>query len=188
MALNNDELISDHVVNVDLNSVDDVPPSPVNNILRVCTYNMHGFNQGSEMLNHLCLNVHPDIIFIQEQWQSPDNLYKILSFSSGYVGFGISAFESKINTGILYGRPFGGVCILINKKYSNVIRSVICNERYVIIMIGTFAFVNVYLPCRSNLNLNDHFNSVNNIIDEINSHLGTLAPELIMFGGDLNTD
>jgi len=178
MALSNDDSTNDHVFNT--NSMD--------NIFRVCTYNMHGFNQGSEMLNYLCCNVHPDIIFIQEHWQSPDNLPKLLGFSSDFIGFGISAFESKLGAGILYGRPYGGVCILAHKKYSKLFKTVICCERYVIVIIGSIAFVNVYFPCKSNLKSNEHLDIIHNLIDEINSHLSAHAHELVIFGGDLNTD
>jgi len=37
------------------------------NTLDVVTYNLHGLNQGRPLLNHLCDNLLPDVIFIQEQ-------------------------------------------------------------------------------------------------------------------------
>ena len=136
----------------------------------------------------VCCNVHPDIIFIQEHWKSPVNLPKFLAFSSDFIGFGISAFESKLGAGILYGRPYGGVRILALKKYSKLFKTVICCERNVIVILGSVAFVNVYFPCESNIESNEHLEIIHNLIDGINSHLSAHAHELVIFGGVLNTD
>ena len=64
----------------------------------------------------------------------------------------------------------------------------ICEERYTIVVLDSIAFVNVYLPCESNVNSNNYLDVANNMIDEISAHLITLAPDYILFGGDLNTD
>ena len=166
----------------------------INNInnyhkFQTCTFNMHGINQGATMLNYLCTSVNPSVIFIQEHWQAPDNMHKILSFSPDYIGFGISAIESKVSSGILYGRPYGGVAILVHNSYAKVVKNVLCTKRYVILMIGSLACVNVYFPTKSNVIKSEQLlDSVNNIIDEVTSHLSALAPEYILFGGDLNTN
>ena len=121
----------------------------LNNNFQVCTYNLHGINQGSILLNYICTNLLPDVIFIQEHWQAPDNLHKIISFSPSYTGFGISAMEFNVQSGVLHGRPWGGCCTLVHSKYIKLINNVVCSERFVIIMIGSIAFVNLYLPSKS---------------------------------------
>ena len=78
--------------------------------------------------------------------------------------------------------------ILIHSKFSKLIKHVICNERYAIVVLDSIAFVNVYLPCKSNVKSNNHLDVANNMIDEISAHLITLAPDYILFGGDFNTD
>ena len=78
---------------------------------------MHGFNQGQILLNDLCLNEKYDVLFIQEHWLTPDKLNQILSFSDKYTGFGVSSMEDKIKSGVLYGRPYGGVSVLIHNKF-----------------------------------------------------------------------
>ena len=105
------------------------------------------------MLHHLCTETHSDIILIQEHWLTPDKLNQIFGFSDNYIEFGISAMEDKVASGIFYGRPHGGVAVLVNNKYSKLIHNVICKERYVIIMIESVAFVNVYFPCKSGIDI-----------------------------------
>ena len=58
----------------------------------------------------------------------------------------------------------------------------------VIVIIGNVAFDDVYFPCKSHLKSNEHLDIIHNLIDEINSHLCAHAHELVIFGGDLNTD
>jgi len=68
----------------------------------VISYNMHGFNQGSNLLSSLCDAAEkPDVIFLQEHWLTPANLPKLVNFSSNYTLFGISAMESALCHGIL---------------------------------------------------------------------------------------
>ena len=81
--------------------------------IKVLTYNMHGFNQGQVLLNDICMQNKYDILFIQEHWLSPAVLSKILNFSENYIGFGISAMEAAVSSGMLRGRPFGGTAILV---------------------------------------------------------------------------
>ena len=73
-------------------------------VMHIASYNLHGLNQGAQTLQHLCAVVNSDVIMVQEHWQSTDKLNKILRFSNDYTGFGICAFEDKINSGILHGR------------------------------------------------------------------------------------
>lgn len=84
--------------------------------LSMLTYNLHGFNQGESFLIDACASLQYDIIFMQEHWLGTDNMYKLSSISKDYVVFGESAMIKKTSSGILYGRPFGGVATLVKKK------------------------------------------------------------------------
>ena len=74
------------------------------------------------MLDYLCTTADCDVIFTQESWFSSDNMYKILSFSPEYTGFGISAMDKQVNSGVFYGRPYGDVAILVNNKYIKLVK------------------------------------------------------------------
>ena len=82
--------------------------------LNLVCYNMHGFKNGINALNDLCLKA--DIISVEEHWLAPFDLRKIVNFSDEFQGFGWSAMSDKISSGFLTGRPFGGLGILIRKS------------------------------------------------------------------------
>ena len=78
---------------------------------------MHGFNQGCPTINELINIVDPDIILCQEHWLTPANLGKFGNHYPNYITFGSSAMCNHIESGIIRGRPFGGLMTLI-KKYA----------------------------------------------------------------------
>ena len=64
--------------------------------VKVLSYNMHGLNQGRSLLSDLCSKEDAQVIFVQEHWQTPANMFKILNFSSKYVGYGVSAMDTVV--------------------------------------------------------------------------------------------
>ena len=84
--------------------------SDLNNFkLRLCTYNMHGYNNGLSMVKQLCQNF--DIILLQEHWLSKATLYKLDCIDSNFSAFGLSSMELKLAEGFLAGRPFEGTAV-----------------------------------------------------------------------------
>jgi hypothetical protein len=57
-------------------------------ILRIVSYNMHGFNQGSVYLKDLSENA--DVIFVQEHWLYPNNLHCLSDLCPDFVCFSYS--------------------------------------------------------------------------------------------------
>jgi len=53
----------------------------------------------------------------------------------------------RIQSGPLYGRPYGGVITLVKKSLRNITETIHCDERYNVIKIANCLFINVYLPC-----------------------------------------
>lgn len=149
---------------------------------------MHGFNQGRSVLDSFCLGEQYDVLFIQEHWLTPDKMNKILSFSDNYTGFGISAMEDKVKSGIFQGRPFSGTSVLINNKLIKFVKNVICRDRFVIFCLNDIAFVNMYLPCKSNTKTDEYLNVLIDTLDQISGHLTSISPKFIIAGGDVNTD
>jgi exonuclease III len=60
----------------------------------VVSYNLHGYNQGSHGVKELIAKIAPSVILIQEHWHTPDNLYKLNSFSEDYFVFASSAMNA----------------------------------------------------------------------------------------------
>lgn len=137
--------------------------------MKLVSYNMHGFNQGKSLLEDLCCNY--DIIFCQEHWLSPDFLFKLSDVATDFVCFSNSAMTDCVNNGILRGRPFGGLAVLVRNKFADKAKLVCTDSRYMAVTRGNMLFVNVYLPNNDNSEeyrstLIDIFCAISEIIDQ----------------------
>jgi len=54
---------------------------------------------------------------------------------------------NSVQSGILYGRPYGGVITLISRNLRKVKETLCCSDRFTIIRIADYLIINVYLPC-----------------------------------------
>jgi len=54
---------------------------------------------------------------------------------------------NRVQSGILFGRPYGGVMSLIRNKLHTITETVCCSERYTVIKVANYLIVNVYFPC-----------------------------------------
>jgi len=95
---------------------------------KAVSYNMHGKNQGIPTFEFITVSMEPDVIFLQEHWQTLSTLDSILNFSLSYQGFGISAMATVIGKSILRGRPFAGTAILVNNEFRNIINVLLISE------------------------------------------------------------
>ena len=82
--------------------------------LTCISYNRHGYNQGCHTVRDLVLDRKPDIFILQEHFLTPNNLCKFEENFPTYICAGSSAMNSCVESGVLRGRPFGGVMILVN--------------------------------------------------------------------------
>ena len=117
------------------------------NKLRVVSFNMHGFYQGSPVIRDMIASHKPDVFLLQEHWLTPANVCKFDTFADNYFSFGCSAMAKHIETGMLRGRPFGGVIALINNDWRSYTETVHCDDRYCVIRVANYILVNVYMPC-----------------------------------------
>ena len=109
--------------------------------LSLISFNMHGFYQGLPVLQDLVENSNnykPDIILIQEHWLTPSSLHKFDDFFVHYFSFGSSAMVNSVQSGILYGRPYGGVITLISRNLRKVTETLYCSDRFTIIRIADY--------------------------------------------------
>jgi exonuclease III len=114
--------------------------------LKIVSFNMHGFNQGQPTISQLIIDIRPDILLLQEHWLTRANLTQFDRFSD-YFTFGSSAMTSVVESGILRGRPFGGVITMVRNDLRNVTETIYCCERCNIIRVGDIIIVNIYFPC-----------------------------------------
>ena len=154
--------------------------------LAILTYNMHGYNQGSTLLQEICKSRKYDVIFIQEHWLTPPNMTKIININDNYVGFGISAMETAVSQGLLRGRPWGGVSVLVKSDLAPVCKNISVFERVVSITICDVLFINAYLPCEDGSI--DALNLLHEILANMSNIIETSIAERMVFGGDLNVN
>jgi len=84
--------------------------------LCIVSFNMHGFQQGLPVVTELLNDKQVDILAVQEHWLTPANLCKFNTVSADYFTFGSSAMSKCVESGMLVGRPFGGVMFLIRNE------------------------------------------------------------------------
>ena len=117
-------------------------------VVRVCSYNMHGFTNGLPLAKELC-NDH-DVILLQEHWLLQDNLHKISSISSEFQAYSLSSMNEKIARGILVGRPFGGVAVLWRKSLACLVKVIHADEgdgKLITISIGKGGAPELIITC-----------------------------------------
>ena len=87
----------------------------------IVSYNMHGFNQGIELIKDIvCDSNSPVIILIQEHWLTPANMYRFEQDITSHFALGKSAMSHCVAQGPLVGRPYGGALILIKNELRGV--------------------------------------------------------------------
>lgn len=152
--------------------------------LTIVSFNMHGFNQGSITVDDLIIDFKPSIILLQEHWLTPANLNKFDKYHN-YFTFGCSAMDKVIESGMLKGRPFGGVLMMINSDLRSISKTIYCSERFCIVKISDSIFINVYLPCKGTIN---RLGIIEDLFAEIWAWRERYASCECFIAGDLNVD
>ncbi len=155
------------------------------NNINILSYNMHGYNQGRIALRDMISSLSPDILLLQEHWLTPCNLDRFQNEFPCYMSFGTSAMGTAVATGVLRGRPFGGVMILAKHSLNYFINTLCAIERLVVIKIGNIIICNVYLPCAGTINREAIMEEVCGEIDEWLDRYSQCA---YIIGGDFNMD
>jgi exonuclease III len=89
--------------------------------LSIVSFNMHGFNQGFPTIRDLCLSNDVDLLLLQEHWLTPANFSKLEQHFPNYFCFGSSAMAKCVESGLLTGRPYGGVAIVLKMNFKNFV-------------------------------------------------------------------
>jgi len=150
----------------------------------VISYNLHGFNQGKHLLNHYCTRGTDDILFIQEHWLSPDSLNNIDSVCPGYYAFSVSSLESSVSSGLLRGRPYGGLATLVKNNYRSSCKLIRKHERFIAILFYDLLLINVYFPSPSRMDCKEETIELIAQIEEL--MIDTPDVSDVIIGGDFN--
>jgi len=115
--------------------------------LNIVSFNMHGFNQGCVAIDELISSNSPDIFLVQEHCLTPANLHKFEERFSDYFAFGSTAMANQVESGMLRGRPYGGLMNLIKNDLHNLMQTIHSEERLTVVKVANYLLLNVYLPC-----------------------------------------
>jgi len=153
--------------------------------LSVVSFNLHGFYQGAPTIDLLTDEHAIDVFMLQEHWLTPTNLCLFEKHFDSYFAFGSSALVSCLESGMLRGRPFGGVMTLINKKLRKNTVTVHCEERFVIIKVFNCLLINVYCPCSGTADRSLIYES---LLSDIMTWRNRFSDCDCVIAGDFNSD
>jgi len=145
--------------------------------LQTVSFNLRGLRSGIAMLHELCDSY--SVIGVQEHWLRPDELDKLSVINCDFHSAAVSGMKNSVSSGLLTGRPFGGVGFLWHRSLSGCIEVVNrdpegrCCALVLKLMNRTILFINVYLPCfdgSANYKSEMHFYGgyIANILESVN--------------------
>lgn len=91
----------------------------------------------------------------------------------------------KVETGMLRGRPFDGVVILVKSSLRNETSTIYCSGRYVIVKVRNCLFVNIYLPCSGTA---DRQLVCDDLLSDIGDWLSRYHNCSVVMAGDFNVN
>jgi hypothetical protein len=153
--------------------------------LKISSFNMHGFNQGRQVVEDQIKSDRPDIFLFQEHWLTPTNLIKFDKCFKNYFTFGSSAMADIVGAGILRGRPFGGVISMIHNDLRKLTETISCSDRMSIIKVCNQIIINIYMPCVGTV---DRVTICDDIIAELWSWKQQFPMCECIIAGDFNTN
>ena len=86
--------------------------------VKVASFNLHGLNNGKDMLYQLCCDEEVLVIAIQEHWLTNDKLCLLNTVHPDFNAFAVSGMTKRLASEIYRGRRFGGVGFFIQKANS----------------------------------------------------------------------
>jgi exonuclease III len=90
-----------------------------------------------------------------------------------------------VDSGMFVGRPFGGVIAMISNSLRNFTRTIYCSDRCIIVKVGNYIIVSVYLPCSGTP---DRLLLCQDIFNEFSTRWENYVNHEYVIAGDFNTD
>lgn len=125
-----------------------------NELYNFVSFNCKNVKRSVDDVRQLCRTSH--IIALQEHWLLPHDIHFLSCIDDDFAYTGVSPMDTS--TGMISGRPWGGVALLWNKKIFNNVTIVQCDNNRVCgikVVIGQRSFLvfSVYMPTDSSVNL-----------------------------------
>ena len=159
--------------------------------ITVASHNLHLFKK-SAAYHKSCLKNYGGIWFGQELWLSEKQLPKLQELEAQFVAR--SGMENAVSSGILSGRPFGGVSIAWSPDLDHSITPIsdFRHKRAVGIEFkaedGNYLLLNVYMPFFDSANRTECMIDTIDTLAMIETILEQFADYFVIIGGDMNTE
>ena len=156
--------------------------------LRICSYNVCGFNTVKSVYINKLLETH-DILLLQEHWLYDSQSHLLHDHIPGVSYYSVSGMtESRV----VSGRRYGGCAVLWKTSLSCTVEPVnIDNKRICAIKLmcngKSILLCSIYMPCDTTYD-DDNMQSYISVFNDIlHNHVCNKVDHIII-GGDLNTD
>ena len=131
-----------------------------------------------------------DIIFVKEHWLQSSQLHMFNSIDQHFVFYGKSSMDTRIASGMIRGRPFGGVGVLLRQDLGSLVTFYDCDAagRVVVIKLENnsvnILVFGVFLPYDDHND--DYLNSLRQIFGYIESFIDMHPGYKYILLGDFN--
>jgi hypothetical protein len=92
--------------------------------------------------------------------------------------------SDTLGKGILKGKPFGGLAILINKRFAKGVKCLFREDRFIIVLLHDVLLVNLHLPVLGSVS--NYGDVVINVITAICTARDMYSNYQMIIGGDFN--
>ena len=93
--------------------------------------------------------------------------------------------SESVASGILIGRPYGGVIILIKNVLRNSTRTIHCADRHVLVKVHNYVLANIYLPC---VGTADRLSICHDVLNDMWSWCDKFTNCHLIVAGDFNSN
>ena len=156
--------------------------------LHIASYNLHGFKSNWNYLKTL-LDSH-DIVFVQELWLLDCEFELLHGLSNDFTVHARSGMSESAQSGILKGRPFGGVAVFIRKNLSRFVSFCSCDDAGRVVCVKLTSVDQNLLLCGCYFPCNDHVGDYANRVADVFGFIESVCQQYPGFKvcllGDLN--
>ena len=159
--------------------------------ITIGSHNLHGFKTSSAY-HKQCIKDYGGIWFNQEHWLTEKQIPLMKQLDSQFICR--SGMEDAVSSGILRGRPFGGVGIAWSQDLDHVITPLTGYKHKRVVgvqmctTIGKVIFMSVYMPFLDSRNREKCRTETFETMSLIGSIIEDNPHSLIVIGGDLNCE
>ena len=156
--------------------------------LRIVTLNLHGFKGNWSYLQTLLDSY--DIVFVQEIWLLECELHLLHDLSREFTVYARTGMAHSVASGIVKGRPYGGVAVLVRNNLSRYI-TFCCHDddgRVICVKLNTVAVKMLFFGCYFPYNdhSNEYVNKVADVVGFVESICQQYSGYKVCVLGDLN--